>query len=246
MAAPLAQKVPLAGPYIVLCEGGHDATFLAALSRRRAPKFSIDLPFFRTDGEQMRQIPGQSYSVAALGGMLADVVVQVRASPDEREKLRGIIVVRDCADDPGKAFRECQAWCRAANIAAPDAVGSWSAAMPDLPPVAVLLLPDPDRPGSLETLCLDGLRQKAPEVSRCIDDFLKCIPAHTPPRTLEKDHKAALICAVAALDRTEPGMTLSRLFTGSAPLIDVTTPVFDPFAQALATLLQTSPDQQRS
>ncbi len=224
------------GPVTLLCEGTHDAAFLAALLRRNGISQNPDLPFFWEDQRGFHQFPNDEYGEGAITLMLTLLAGQFRTEPAVQERVRGIILVRDGNDAPARVFESCRRTFRKLRFAVPREPGLWSEPSPLGPRLAVLLVPGGDRGGGLETLCLDYLRAQHPDVVACIDQFFRCVPALSSPRTTEKQHKAELACAIAGLRRETPTISLAHCFGGSSPFIDVTAACFQQIVQTLCDL----------
>lgn len=230
-------REPVNGPVAVLCEGAADAAFLAALrSRRQLGAFDLPFPPHEPPPAGARALHG----VNGFGNMLAEIARLARLDVTLWQRLRGIVIVADAADDSTATLRNIAAQSRRAGFANITECGQWSASPSPLPPVAVLHIPHAGA-GGLETLCLEYLRARHSDVAACLDTYWACVPALTPPRTAEKRDKAALACFLAAIERDNPTMTLARVFSGSSPLIDLADTIFTPFADGLASLLATLP-----
>jgi hypothetical protein len=125
-------------------------------------------------------------------------------------------VVRDSERDPVRAFQEVCRDLRGGGLAVPTGVLQ-PTPTPPFPRVTVMLLPDGQTAGMLETLCWQALTGD-PRLS-CIDDFLKCVETQTgqPVARLEKSPIYAYIAA-----REEPWLFLglaarSQYFPWSSP-----------------------------
>jgi len=235
------RRSSIRGPVVFLCEGTHDAAFLSALLRTRGIATDPELPFFRQSDRGFEQFPEEAYGDGAFAAMLRNVASDLDVDPLVTERLRGIVMVCDSGDHPTRTLTRCKKAAKSAGFIAPATHGVWSGAAAGRPSVVILLIPAAGRPGGLETLCRDYLDAAHPKVAQCVTEFLSCIPPLQPPRTREKHDKAALACAVAALQRDEPALTLTRAFTGGRPLVDVLHETFTPFADALAALLALVP-----
>jgi hypothetical protein len=161
-----------------------------------------------------------------------------RLDPTLNTRMRGVIIVADAGDAAPKILARVADQCSGAGFGVPPQVGVWTLSPHPNPPVAALLTPTAG-PGGLETLCLEHLRPRHPEVSACLDAYLGCIPKID--RTSEKHDKAGLACLIAAIERRDPTMTLARAFSGRVPTVDVKEPTFAPFAEALSVLLSQVP-----
>lgn len=237
---PPRRKGPT-GPVTLLCEGTHDAAFLAALLRRNSITSQPDLPFFWEDKRGFHQFPNDEYGAGGTTLMLALLASEISADPLLQDRVRGIILVRDCGDaSSAKTFNACSRALKRLGFAAPRRPAEWGERSAVGPRVAVLLIPGADRKGGLETLCLDYLREKNQPISACIQQFFQCVPRLKPQRTAEKQHKAEMACAIAALDRESPTRSLAYCFSGSEPLIDVTAACFQAIIDTLRNLFRSA------
>ncbi len=105
-----------------------------------------------------------------------------------RKKVRRLGIVRDAetSDEPaktaGRAFQSVQSALENAGLPVPDKPAEFAESRgPDAgrPAVAVLILPDGDRQGTLETLLCETFVGGA--VDRCVDDFLRCVEESDGP-----------------------------------------------------------------
>ena len=119
----------------------------------------------------------------------------------------------------------------------PTEPATWTVSPSPHPAVAALLMPN-SGVGGLETLCLAQLRPRHPKVATCLDAYLACIPPLN--RSREKHDKAGSACLIAAIERRDPTMTITRAFSATtAPRCR--RPTFAPFSDALASLLADLP-----
>lgn len=224
--------IEILSPYVILCEGKADQAFLRALrDRRNLPSFDLPFPVFGLPKNDPRLD-----SIDGFGNMLEKIKDEAALDVTLWSHLRGIVMVADAAAKPAATIRKIAKMSREAGFGAPAATGKWAESPIPLLPVSTLLLPH-DTAGGLETMCLRFLRTRHAKVAECLDDYLSCIPPQT--RGPEKQDKAALACLIAAIDRDNPTHALSNenSFGGTTPLIDVTDPIFTPFAEALRALL---------
>lgn len=111
-------------------------------------------------------------------------------------------ILRDADANPGQAFQDVCKALRKAQLPVPQTALLTSAPTPK---VTVMLLPDPQSPGMLETLCWRALNND----SRipCVEEFLTCIEKVTgqPLAYTEKSRIQAYIAA-----REEPRFLLGQ------------------------------------
>ena len=84
--------------------------------------------------------------------------------------VTSIGIVRDADDSATRAFESVQGCLKRSGLAVPSEPGMGAG---DHPRVKVLVLPGKGRPGMLETLLCDTIRDE--EVHTCIDTFFECI-----------------------------------------------------------------------
>ena len=98
------------------------------------------------------------------------------ASSDFRTRVKSLGVVRDAESDAKTARQSVDDALIAADLAK-DVRAS------------VFILPDNDRPGMIETLCLDSVRDEP--VFACVEEFFECAKNHgVKPRTPSRDPKS--------------------------------------------------------
>ena len=234
----LEPPIVLKGPIVALCEGQHDAAFLHAVARRIGHADVLDLPFFQVRDGRWQHRTGVSHGSGAIPGQLEALAQQLRLSPADAARVRSILIVLDCGDDAEKVERQTANACRAARLPEPTAPGGWHDPADGLR-TALLLIPDTQCRGSLESLCLDYLGSHHSAQAACLDAYFACIGPPDRAPTEENRMKAMLACLIAAIAPNNPTQTLGGAFHSNRhlPLIDVTDPLFNPFADALAALL---------
>ncbi len=87
-----------------------------------------------------------------------------------KEKVRSLGVIRDAQDDPTAAFQGVCGALRNAGLPVPHRPET---AADGTPRVSVLILPRPDRPGMLETICLEAVTDRP--IIKCIEQYFACI-----------------------------------------------------------------------
>ena len=209
-------------PYIVVCEGFGDACLVAKLLEHRAiQNCRVGCPSRAGVGGE-----GKDFLDKYL-----DAIALVAANQTTRI-LRGILVMVDADDDPGKAFDlACEA-LTFAEFPAPDAQFALHQ-VGDLR-TAVYLVPGLGETGTLEHLLLLSALEKAPASGVCVDAFLGCVgktPANEP-NVLAKMKMSAL---VAASNPRNPWATPGPLLQSSkSNLIPIDSPHFKHLGDFLA------------
>lgn len=205
--------VRLEAELILLCEGEADRQFFRKLTEKRGgfPKFDIPFP---NDG-------------LAGSGAFSTMLTAIRGNRINFPRIRGVLIMADSTHDPAVMFNLVSQQIRAAGGYGVPSKALEVAAVSDYPAVAVMLLPDEDTPGALETLLAQEIIEREPWVSACVDQYLRCdkIGAHAWPA--EKRDKARFHSMVAALHRDDPSRAASYAFRDPMPLIAVEASCFD-------------------
>jgi hypothetical protein len=198
---------------VLLCEGEADRQFFRKLVEKRSgfPKFDIPFP------------NGQLYGNSAFGRMLE----AIRGNKIAFARIRGVLIVADSTDDPGKVFELVRNQIQAVGGYGVPSKISEVASATDYPGVEIMLLPNENTPGALETLLAQEITDREPWVSLCLDQFLRCdkIEAHSWPA--ERRDKARFHSLVAALHQEDPSRAASYAFKDPSPLIRVEASCFD-------------------
>jgi hypothetical protein len=132
------------------------------------------------------------------------------------DAVNSLGLVRDCETDPARALQDVCTALRGASLPVPPAVLQPTATPPP-PRVTIMLLPEGNTPGMLETLCWRALAGD-PRIP-CIEEFLDCVERAVgqPVARAEKSRIHAYIAA-----REEPWFLLgqaarSRYFPWDSP-----------------------------
>ncbi|MBN1323517.1 MAG: hypothetical protein JW986_05885 [Methanotrichaceae archaeon] len=168
--------------HILIVEGIDDAEF-----------FKSYLEYISSSDIEIWPIGGKTRLTKALGAlkMLSGF-----------SRVISLGIIRDADDDAAGAFQSvCDSLSRN-GLPAPDRIGRPSLCSP--PIVRVMILPDGQKPGMLETLCMESVRDD--KIMPCIDRFFECAkdPVHQPPQM----DKARLQVYLAS--RMEPGKRLGE------------------------------------
>ena len=218
-------------PRIILCEGAQDASFFRHLiGERRLPPFYIAYPWDKEDATDLQGVrrPGGRQGFHS---RLASLKFA-----DKLEEAMGILVVSDSDADPKASFQEVREQILEVDgCAAPNRPSTAARGAGVLPPVAVAMIPSGDTPGSLETLCLESMSQRWPDVARCVDALFVCAGLEDWPQT--KREKARLRAMLACACKSDPNTSLVHAWSGDGrppDLIPLQHPVFDGIAEFLA------------
>ncbi len=90
------------------------------------------------------------------------------------ERVVSLGVTRDADDDCGDAFNKICGALNASGFGFPGAPGQFHAGLIQ---VGVFIMPDNQRPGMLEDLCLDGVATDL--ALPCVDEFFRCVDKAT-------------------------------------------------------------------
>ncbi len=115
-----------------------------------------------------------------------------RIAPGFAATVTSLGIVRDAESDPRAAFNSVRSALRNAGLPTPARPG---AAAEGSPRVNVLILPDANSPGMLETLCLQAV--VADPVLPCVDSFFACMEEKTGslPINMEKARAHAFLAS---------------------------------------------------
>jgi hypothetical protein len=179
----------------ILCEGDDDKYFLEALlSERSLPRFQV-----RHTGECSDKGGGVSGFAHALNGVEAIVGF---------DRVRAILLVTDNDNIP-KSFNGMKRIIKALKQTPPKnanerfVIGG--------KPGALLMIPDNNTAGDLETLCWPAIVTKWPNAPTCVSQFLKCTGADLWTKRSNLN-KARLRSAIVGNNVADPYNTLGLLF----------------------------------
>ena len=147
-------------------------------------------------------------------------------APGFRETVQSVGIVRDAETSAQAAFQSVQSSLRNAGLPVPNSPEDRTGGSPA---VTVLILPDNNRPGMLETL-LNETFANTPEEA-CINAFFDCVTA-VPTVSITNPDKAR---AYAYLT-TKPNPHHSVGMAAKQRYWDLDHPVFDQFRQFLTAL----------
>ena len=152
---------PVTSPRLLLVEGTHEEHFIEALIRTMQDVTDL----------QVLPIAGKTQLPQYLRGLVRDrkFITQVTS----------LGVLRDADDSEETAFQSVKDALRQERVGLPTPArpcerveGRFELAKRDVA-VAVMILPGNGRPGALESLCVEAVRD-AP-VARCVDDLFRCV-----------------------------------------------------------------------
>jgi hypothetical protein len=193
---------------LLLCEGLADQNCFRKLLERAQdiPRFSM------LDPKEHHTVSGFEQSLTAIkGNKLAF------------SRLKGVLIVADSGNSPVTTFDEIRKQIVfAGGYPVPSKPMELAVRTADHPAVAVMLLPDENTPGSLETLCVREIQERKPWVTECVEKFLNCGESSAKDLRAEKLDKARFHCLVTLTNPNEPSLPVSQAFEDSkGPFISV-------------------------
>lgn len=177
-------------PWLILCEGESDKRFFHNLIGNRGipDEFQIRFP------DRANKGGGRSNFGYWLKLMRT-------ASESFRSNIQGVLIVSDNDEVPATSFQEVQAALQESNgFPIPDAERT-VVKKNDYPAIMIWMLPT-NRPGSLETIVLEAVFHKWPNVRQPVDKFLNDTAANAWKPT--KKSKMQLQSAIAATCEGRP------------------------------------------
>ena len=181
---------PLTQPSLILCEGRSDAAFFFRLTRER-----------KLNGFQVGWVGGKTQFGSYLNGL------RTRIKPG----FQRVIIVRDCDENPQEAFDDIVAQIKIAkNHPYPIPVAPKTVATTGTPHISVLLLPDSNQKGTLETLLVLSIRDRHPDLYKCMLAYADC--TGTTNWDIGKYSKMQLHSMIAAACPKNPGCSLTIIW----------------------------------
>lgn len=203
-----------AGVLAILSEGEADAAFFGKLAEARGgfPRFFM-FPH------------KQHHGATAFGNMLN----ALKGNPRLFERLKGVLIVADCKDKPDDTFRSIRRQVKKARgFRVPEELLKISAEPADQPGVFVMLLPDENTSGALESLYAQAIVLKSPWRDKCVSDYLACDKSEVARWSAEKQAKARFHALVAASYEADPSRAAAHVFRSrNDDLIDLGAKCFD-------------------
>jgi hypothetical protein len=198
---------------IILCEGAADQSFIKKLIALPGGFPPIDfLP------------PEIYYGRDRFDQMLS----ALKGTGVSFSRIKGVLIIADSHDEPASTFGNIQEQIRnVPDYPVPDNLLTPAPPTPGHPSLAVMLLPDEETPGALESLFARELEARNPWVTGCVDKFLRCRRMDAYRWPPEKHAKARYHSLVAALHRADPSRSASAAFTSSPPVMAIGTETFD-------------------
>jgi hypothetical protein len=220
----------VATPWIILSEGDGDEAFFRHLIAARGIPNVEALKRPKTDDPE-KQIPEGN---SGFGKWLKALVPLTGINTHG-----GILIASDNDSNPAESFKLIRKQIKSAKVyGVPGAPEQIKASPGDMPPVAVLMLPEVGELGCLETLCLKAAFAKRRKMARCIKTYLECIG--TDGWTPSNLSKLRLRCLLAGACKRSPNTGLQYAWSAGRPkdLILLNHRCFNRVADFLAKLTQ--------
>jgi hypothetical protein len=208
---------PVSAPYQIICEGSADRVFLTRLLQ--SPWGVTDFAVRCTHTTDSRRCAGRS---GLKDTLLA--VDAVRATING--SLRGIAIVFDSDDDPAGRFNEIIEAIRASKLGYPKPTAPLEISKGD-PSIGVVLLPWFDRPGHLDELLFESLKESHSDLLTPVEDYQAATSHRIGDWKFGSKSKMRLRCVIAASHEPDPGVALSYLLETSKSPVDFHHKSFD-------------------
>ncbi len=193
-------------PYVIVCEGWQDASFVCALLR--------DMEINNCDVTYPAKVDGGN------GKEAIGKVVQLLAG--RASSLWGVAIIADADPDPEKSFKDiCIGF--AAPFKAP--ANCFEIADGKRHRTAVFLIPGKDKTGALEHLFLDAITQVNVNALQCVDIYRDCCQT-TENWSENMIGKMRLTAYVAANCEKNPACSPAFLWTSKHQVFEITNPAF--------------------
>lgn len=214
--------------FVLLCEGEIDKTFFDNLLAQRKIK-NIDVPPHKVD-----ETPAHR-GVQALGRFLK----AVSGDAAWYSKLRGVLIIADSGDDATRTFNAvCRKlakdgpFTKAAPFVKPSGPYAMATQPAGHPPIVVMTIPKAT-PGALETLCIEAILNKRPQLEECLATYHACEGLKTLSWHAEKREKARLQCLTASLNEKDPNRPLRHTLEKKPVIISMKSKAFTPLVTAI-------------
>lgn len=195
----------------IVCEGKADVAFFEHLIQTRGlPRFQV-LSAGGKDGYEQ-------------------IIVALSAAPGF-DKISGILIVGDNDLDPGAAFLNIQRQIRAAGgYGVPNHPGE-VAKRAGFPAVLVVMVPQQERAGCLETLLIEAAYEVRPNFKGCVEAYAAC--THSDLWNEVERAKMKLQVVISAVCRSDPNTPVSYAWSRQESIIPLDKPCFHQIADFL-------------
>jgi hypothetical protein len=135
-------------------------------------------------------------------------------------------IIRDAESNPASAF---QSVCRALLNVGLNVPTQMDVAIGHAPRVSIFILPNADKPGMLETICLEAIADRP--IVKCVEEYFACVQKNVGVLPANLD-KAKVHAFLSSMDR--PHLTFGQ--SAEAGYWPFDNPVFDPLKKFLIAL----------
>lgn len=225
-------ELELESGVLLLPEGRADRKLFEKLIESRAGTPKFDMPWPTTEDERPHlPATGNHHKYYGREGFARMLKAVAQSMVLDYCEVRGILMATDAGDDPAEAFENVRRQIREANKASgagefplPSAAGQIALGKGGMPSVEVMLVP-PSGQGSLETLCVECLKKRWPDVHAAAAAYLTTPPTDISAWNTEKQSKSRFQCMVAGKHKDDPTMSVYGALERG--LIDPKDPLFD-------------------
>jgi hypothetical protein len=213
-------------PLQILCEGADDAEFFTRLGHARGlNQYHVVCP------------KGADGRCIGKGGFARHLELVKQGIPSG-VPVKGILIAADSDEDPGQAFSEVHRSIVLSELRAPDSPLEIMTNRSGFPATAVMMVPWHNRPGNLELVIFEALKQIVPHLIPCLEKFRDCCNAQDRTESLQA--KMLLRCLITVLNPSDPSATLTNFLKDSTCCpIDYNHETFSRMADFLATFSET-------
>jgi hypothetical protein len=198
---------PTISAYQLACEGKADQVFYRRLLNENGKNVGVHSP------------------ERPLSGGITDINAVLVSFQSQYEAIERIVVLVDADDNPNANFTEAQRQITIANernpakqFAVPDTVNTFFR-LGNAPEIAIVVAPDIDSKGCLDTMLLPSFEDKFKASLKCVDDYCAC--AKDAKRGFTRDGKLRLRVLIATAMPKTPGMSLANLLEEGHCPIDI-------------------------
>ena len=169
---PLNQSEPIKEPAQLIVEGRSDEEFFKALMRN-----------MKIDSIQTRRYDGKDK---------LRTFINVLKNQSGFNTIKSLGIVRDADNNTAGAFQSVCSALQNTGLNQPQKPGSFEGTNPR---IGVLILPDANTPGMLETLCLRSVADDP--AMKCVDDYFNCVQEKLGffPKTKDKSQAQAFMAS---------------------------------------------------
>jgi hypothetical protein len=218
---PDVKEIP--NPFVVVCEGMGDARFIEALMKHKGiTNCNVGCPSEAGGSGCGREaIPSYLKALATARQRLNQV-------------LRGISIIADADSDPNASFDFMVRALASAGFPVPNRPFSVEG---EQLRIAVFLIPEEGRTGTLEHVLLDAAFSNSPEMEGCVEDFARCTGViESAPSN--KQAKMKLSALVAACCKDNPWASPALMWSDRGNPVPIASERFNHISSFLAEFVR--------